>query len=571
VFPSGGSVFDQAISRYVERVKPVGVAYTQYRDDPVGFSEGVLGSQLTVGQAAILESVRDHRITVVQSANAVGKTYVAADAALWFGRCFAQSKTVVTAAPPLNNLERLLWGELSGRLRGLVAPDQVRNLFVGWDRRRSDRSQWWTAGRAIPQSASPNEREARFSGVHAPHLLFIVDEGDAVPPEIYRGIESCMSGEHDRLLILFNPRHPAGYVWNLIRDGRANLLTLTAFEHPNVITGENVIPGAVSRARTVERISQWSRPLVSGEAARADDMTLFTVPDFLDGEQAARPNGVPYPALQGGEVRKILVPELAYMVLGRYPTQLYNALIDRAWVQAARARWQLRRETFGDKPPIGIRPRTGQDVAEMGDDFNVLLDRHGSWVSEAITWAKVDIPVSTDRGIAHARRVNSEYHFVDANGIGAGVVPTMHRKGIRQAVAVKTQTKPTQKPEDLGGEFGILRDQLFWAVREWLRQDPMAMLPPDDDLEDDLLVLTYSTMGGKVKVMTKKEAKTLLQRSPDKGDALALTFAQPVIDEGLPMPARPVRAAKRPEEESERPRRRRKRRKGRVPSLSGKL
>ena len=37
-------------------------------------------------------------------------------------------------------------------------------------------------------------REAKFSGKHAPYLLFILDEGDAIGDEVYRGIESCMSG-----------------------------------------------------------------------------------------------------------------------------------------------------------------------------------------------------------------------------------------------------------------------------------------------------------------------------------------------------------------------------------------
>lgn len=522
--------------------------YARFQDDPVGFSREVLGTDATSGQRAILESVRDHRVTVVQSANGVGKTFIAADCALWFSKAFTPAHVQLVAAPPLENLEKLLWGEVSVRFRDhaellpgrRTREQRVTHLLVQWS------SEHWLRGRAIPQSARPESREARFGGVHGPHQLFIFDEGDAVPPEIYRATDSCMSGQHERLLILFNPRYPAGPVWNMIRNGQANVITLSAFDHPNVVTGQDRIPGAVSRARVVERISKWSRPLVEGED---QDESTFAVPDFLDGCFATRPDGLAYPPLVGGQARKITDPQLAYMVLGRFPTAMANALIDKAWLNAARARWILRRELHGDRPPEGIRPRTGQDVAEMGDDLNALCDRYGGWVANIETWAKVDVLESARRGVGHARAVKPEFHFVDANGVGAGVVPVMRAKGIRQAVPVKTQKAPTRQPEDLGGEFKIYRDQLCWALREWLRLDPTAMLPDDDELEDDLLSLTYEVKGGQVRVLPKDEIKKLLLRSPDKGDSLILTFAEPDPEEDMPMPmpAAPVRGAARPD------------------------
>jgi len=482
------------------------------------------------------------------SANGVGKTYIGADCALWFAKSFPSSHVQLAAAPPLENLEKLLWGEISTRFRDhpeLLPPKRTREqrvagLLVQWE------YEHWIRGRAIPQSARPEAREARFSGVHGPHQLFIFDEGDAIPPEVYRGADGCMSGEHERMLVLFNPRHPAGYVWNLIRSGQAHVVSLSAFEHPNVVTGEIVIPGAISRERTVERILEWSRPLIQGETADLEDESLFAVPDYLGGCTIRRPDGYEYPPLVGGQVRRITHPELAYMTLGRYPTALANALIDKSWLNAARARWLLRREMMGDQPPEGIKPRTGQDVAEMGDDLNVIVDRYAGWVAPIQTWAKVDTGESARLGADHARRVGNEFHFVDANGIGAGVVPEMRRRGIRQAVAVKGSRAPTRQPEDAGGEYKIYRDQLLWSVREWLRLDPTAMLPDDDQLEDDLLALTYTTIGGQLRVLAKEEVKKILQRSPDKGDALALTFAEPEIDtSAMPMPAAPVRGARR--------------------------
>jgi hypothetical protein len=93
------------------------------------------------------------------------------------------------------------------------------------------------------------------------------------------------------------------------------------------------------------------------------------------------------------------------------------------------------------------------------------------------------------------------------------------------ANSVKVASKPTEETEL--GEFGILRDQLWWACREWLRTDPGAMLPADEQLLEELHAPTYEVKNGKIKVMDKPTMREVLKRSPDRADALCLTFYQP--------------------------------------------
>ena len=153
-----------------------------------------------------MESVRDHMITVAKSANATGKTHAAARIAIWWFKCFQDSQVYTGAAPPESNLKRLLWGEIGNIVEKhpeLFSQDKITTLNV----LRSAKS--FCAGVSIPASGTEAQREAKFSGKHAPHLLFILDDGDAVPDEVYRGIESCMSGGHARLLVMFNPRAEA--------------------------------------------------------------------------------------------------------------------------------------------------------------------------------------------------------------------------------------------------------------------------------------------------------------------------------------------------------------------------
>ncbi len=303
------------------------------------------------------------------------------------------------------------------------------------------------------------------------------------------------------------------------RDHTANVVHLSAFNHPNVIEGREIIPGAVTRETTVRRINEWTRLLNPDE--RAENDVLFDLPDFLIGSVGKSMAGTEYPPLAPGK-RKIINAAFSYMVLGRYPAQGANQLISTEWISRARARYDVYVSQHGETPPIGASGVMGLDVAEMGDDLNVATARYGGFVTPFKDWGGVDTIETGSRAIdfynGHAvARVN-----VCATGVGAGVAPYMQLSGC-VAVGIKVAAKATFKTDI--GEFRILRDQLWWQCREWLRTDPGAMLPPDEELIEELQTPTYSTDTGKVEVMKKADMKEVLKRSPNRADALCLTFA----------------------------------------------
>lgn len=358
-------------------------------------------------------------------------------------------------------------------------------------------------------------------------MLFVVDEGDTVPDFAYRGIEGCMSGGHVRLLILFNPRYEAGVPYRHEYERTANIIHLSAFNHPNVTTGRDIIPGAVNREITVQRINEWCRPLAPDEKPSVD---TFQLPAFLEGA-TARKKGTneEYPPLKPGWY---FVNEASffYMVLGHYSPQPAQQLISREWINNARARWDSYVTEHGETPPRHTSAIMGLDVGEFGTDANVACFRYGGFVERLIAWNGVDTILTGDRAISEYRGRNTARANVDATGIGAGVAPHMQRDGC-SAIPVKVASSPTEKTEL--GEFAILRDQLWWACREWLRTDTGATLPPDEGLIQELLVATYEVEGGKIKVMKKKLMRELLKRSPDRADSLCLTFAPGGFFSGL--------------------------------------
>jgi hypothetical protein len=488
--------------------------YIDCRGNPIGFGEKILGESYTDDVKALMESVRDYPITIAQSANATGKTHAAARIAVWWYKSFSESQVYTAAAPPESNLKRLLWGEINSlteKHKRLFEKDTIINLHIS----RSPKS--FVTGVTIPMSGSEQQREAKFSGKHAPYLLFILDEGDAIPDEVYQGIESCMSGGHARLLVMFNPRAETGKVYRMERDGRGNVIHLSAFSHPNVVTGTDKIPGAVTRDITIRRINEWCWPLVEGERP---DSECFKLPSFLEGQTARRQDGGEYPPLKPGYY-KIIEPAFSYMVLGQYPSQGSNQLISREWIARARSRWDNYVARYGEIPPKGTNGIMGQDVGEFGTDANASCFRYGGYVERFVTWSGVDTVVTSERAFAEYEARNIMRINVDGTGIGAGLSPHLQRKGC-PAIPVKVASSPTQKTEL--GEFYNLRSQLWWACREWLRTDSGAMLPADEMLIEELACPTYEIRNGKIFVMPKDTMRELLKRSPDRADSLCLTF-----------------------------------------------
>ncbi len=489
--------------------------FAAYQDNPVGFGEEILKEAYTEDVKLLMESVRDNPVTVAVSANATGKTHGAARVAIWFYKSFKDSQVYTAAAPPESNLKRLLWGEISGIAEShpdLFTDDTITTLNI------KQSAKVFLTGVTIPLSGTEAQREAKFSGKHSPNLLFLLDEGDAIPESVYSGIESCMSGGHARLLVMFNPRSEQGSVYRMIRDKRANVVHLSAFSHPNVMTGQDQIPGAVTRDTTVRRVNEWCRPLSLGESKDAE---CFELPDFLEGATARSLSGTEYPPLKPGYY-KIMESAFSYMVLGKYPAQGSTKLISKGWLEAARSRWDLYVAENGEVPPMYTQATMGLDIAEYGSDANCACFRYGGYVECPTTWSGIDVVSSADKAAELYRSKNVSRCSVDATGVGAGAAPQMQRNGC-SANPVKVASSPTETSEM--GSFGILRDQLWWACREWLRTDVGAMLPPDELFLEELMTPTYEIKNGKIRVMDKKTMRELLKRSPDRADALCLTFA----------------------------------------------
>src|SRR5437588_12447957 len=79
--------------------------------DPVWFCDRILGAKLWGKQQEIAQALVDTQFVYVPSCHASGKTWDAAQIALWFLYSHANS-IVVTTAPTGRQVRKVMWGEI---------------------------------------------------------------------------------------------------------------------------------------------------------------------------------------------------------------------------------------------------------------------------------------------------------------------------------------------------------------------------------------------------------------------------------------------------------------------------
>jgi hypothetical protein len=124
--------------------------------------------------------------------------------------------------------------------------------------------------------------------------------------------------------------------------------------------------------------------------------------------------------------------------------------------------------------------------------------------------------------------------FIDVGGLGAGIVDRLNELGYgRKITAVNFGERASEE-----GKYHNMRSQMWGEMRDWLAGGSVE-IPDSDSLHADLVGPSYkydSTQ--RLKLESKDEMKARGIKSPDEGDALALTFAFPVAaNDDVSLPA----------------------------------
>lgn len=164
----------------------------------------------------------------------------------------------------------------------------------------------------------------------------------------------------------------------------------------------------------------------------------------------------------------------------------------------------------------------GVDIARFGENSSTICIRQGRKVFDIEILPKQDL-MQTAHHVAEAiRRERPIQVFVDGSGIGAGVVDRLRQLNF-PVVDVNGGNS------SLNPRFLNKRVEMWWEMREFI--EGTCELPKDSKLKEELACVEYDyTDKGRIRLDRKSDIMDEYGFSPDRADALAMTFAYPVAD-----------------------------------------
>lgn len=201
-------------------------------------------------------------------------------------------------------------------------------------------------------------------------------------------------------------------------------------------------------------------------------------------------------------------------VRGEFPSASANALLGPDEIDAAMARVYPMNSQDHAATILGV------DVARQGDDMSAICRRKGMAVFPIRSMRIPDTMLIAAQVGQEIDAHQADATFVDeTGGYGAGVVDAL-----RQLRRTPIGVQFAGKPSDI--RYFNKRSEMYFLLAEWVKSG--GALPKDDELKEELCATEYTFQGDKFRLISKDDIKQLIGRSPDKADAVALTFAFPV-------------------------------------------
>ena len=380
-----------------------------------------------------------------------------------------------------DNLRDNLWKEMAhwrnrSPLLKAAFEWQTERIFA-----KESPATWFMSARSWAKSANTEALGNTLAGLHSDYIMFIIDESGAIPVPILVSAEAALSSCKEG---------------HIVQAGNTNSL-------------EGALYDACVRNKHL-----WKVIPISGDP---DDPNRSTRVSVEWAAEMIRTYGRESPFVK-------------VMVLGEWPSASVNALLGPEDVEAAfRQKYQQHQ--------IDHAPRLlGVDVADEGDDASVIFPRQGLVAFKPTVLRNVSGPV----GAGQVSRIWDSWKrqgepdgvvdacFIDNTGGWAGVWR-------HQLAALNRPVIPVGFNEAaLDRQYANRRAEMYFLMSAWVKDG--GCLPEVPELVAELTQTTYTIKGDQFLIEPKKLIKQKIGRSPDRADALALTFAEPVAPRSTAMP-----------------------------------
>lgn len=447
-----------------------------WREDPVRFVADNFGVEPDAWQVDALRLLsgaepNPRRRVCMKACTGPGKSAVLA----WVGwhrlTCFSakgEHPKGAALSATAANLRDNLWAEL--------AKWQARSPFLmsafTWTKERiyaTDHPEtWFLSARSFAQDADQDAIGRALSGLHGKFPFVLLDETGDMPPAVGRAAIQIFTGSPTDALV--------------IQAGNPTSSSGLLYEACNS--------------------GLWQVVTITADP---DDPKRTPRVDVEHAQEMIRTHGRDNPWVMA-------------TILGLFPPAAFNALIGIEDVNAAMSR-HYRPEDYGFAAKV-----LGVDVALYGDDASVIFPRQGLVAFEPAILRGAG-PMF---GAGHVGRKWDEWGadacFIDATG-GFGDPWAAALEGLgRDPIRVQFHGPATSN------KYANKRAEMYFAMVEWIKSG--GAIPPTPGLAQELTETRYTFRGDQLIIEPKGVLKARIGRSPDITDALALTFAFPVIKGG---------------------------------------
>ena len=435
---------------------------------------------------------RGHSVAV-SSGTASGKTHtIGACGTLWYLATHDRS-IVLSVAPKAEQLLLNLWKELGVLLPRFQRHFPSATLLTGKLRmlEGAGEQEVWAATAFSAGVGAEEEIAQRLAGFHHPTMWWLVEDAPGVDNALINTIVNTAVGQTNIVSLMGNPDHTHDTLGLFGAREWVTEIRVSSLDHPNIVTGRDIVPGAVSRRSIAQRLADAD--------GNADD------PIYLS------------------------------RVRGIAPTQSKRALIRWEWLEAAALR-------HGDaelrKGPLAL----GIDVADSPSGDKSAFSRwQGAVCIEVESFSARDASEVGRMAYGEIMDANAPINprnvGIDSVGVGASTVNELRRLGVRiRELSGGTRAVPTldteartggaegEEPRTFvvaeAGRYRNLRSQIYWRLREDLRLGRIG-LPKNTQLFEALTAIEYEEPSGCVTLASKDQTKVRIGRSPDDADAVA--------------------------------------------------
>jgi hypothetical protein len=445
----------------------------------IAFQRQMLGRELWGKQQELCEAIEQYRSVSVKGCHGSGKTYCVAGIVPW--ELLSDEDSIVLTIAPTFRQVKTHWNEVTTAIESL--PFSVPEVnTTSWKLGPNNYAQGFSSSKGV-----------NAQGFHGKRVLIIVDEAIGISNDVWDALEGIRSAGDVRVIKLCNPTVPGGPVYDDFTRNRGvpghTTITISAFDTPNLagLTMESLLrlpdeeldyapyPWLTRRRWVVEMYHKWGP----------------TNPRFLS------------------------------RVLGEFPTQASDAVFHLEWIEAAAVPYDPDELRPHLKP--GLYIQVGVDVAGPGEDETTACARIGPYVVATAAWVKAD-PLEDllqFLGALQTRFRGAQIIVVgDTVGIGYHFLRSVARSkyDVRAFVAGGAPVDPTM--------FKNAKAEAYWQTREWMKAGFVHGVE-DEDTQAQLSDVRYrETAKGLIEIEHKDEARARGSSSPDRAEALILSFVK---------------------------------------------